>query len=124
MMDERFIQQMIEKGRNAGERVRNEFPSLSSRQLNWRPAPESWSIAQCLDLLVVSDSLYFPALKKIAEGNYQMNTWQKINPFRSLFGKMLVEQLQEKVKKKVKSPRIFIPTSSVIDAGIMDRFQK
>jgi hypothetical protein len=57
MKDEPFIQRMLQKGKEAGEKVKNEFENITQEQLNWKPAPESWSIGQCLDHLVVADCL-------------------------------------------------------------------
>jgi uncharacterized damage-inducible protein DinB len=122
--DVHFIQQMLQKGKEAGEKVKAEFPGITLQQLNWKPAPDSWSIGQCLDHLIISDCSYFPIFKKITEGNHKMTTWEKWNPFNALFGKILVNQLQEKVKNKLNAPKVFIPSSSNIDGGIPERFQK
>lgn len=124
MKDPGFIVERLQKGRAAGEKVREEFSGLSLEQLNWKPSPESWSIGQCLDHLLVSNCSYFPQLRKIAEDKFSMTVWQRWSPFTGLFGKILVDQLQEKVRKKVKAPRIFVPSSSRIDSGIIERFQK
>jgi hypothetical protein len=124
MKDLAFIQNMVNKGKDAGERVKKEFSHLSLEQLNWKPDPESWSIGQCLDHLIVADCLYFPTFKKITERKYKMTGWQRWSPFSGLFGKILVSQLQENAKRKVKTSKIFYPSASEIDAGIMERFQK
>jgi len=124
MKDEPFIQTMLQKGKEAGERVKRDFPNLTLSQLNWKPAPESWSIGQCLDHLIVADCLYFPAFKKIAGNTYKMTLWQRRSPFSKMFGTILVTQMQENVKRKVKTARVFFPTASDIDAGIFDRFHK
>jgi DinB superfamily len=124
MKDPVFIQLMLLKGKEAGEKVRAEFSNLSLQQLNWKPAPDSWSIGQCLDHLIISDCSYFPAFKKTTENKYQMTAWQKWSPFSRLFGKILADQMQEKVKKKLKVPKVFSPSYSQIDPGILDRFQK
>jgi uncharacterized damage-inducible protein DinB len=124
MKDALFIQQMLQKGKEAGGIVQREFTNLSLTQLNWKPAPGSWSIGQCLDHLIVADCLYFPSFKKIAENNYQMTSWQRWSPLGVLFGRILVDQLQEKVKKKVKTAKVFFPAASQIDMGILERFHK
>ena len=77
MKDALFIQQMLEKGKEAGKKVKTEFIDFSLYQLNWKPSPESWSIGQCLDHLIIADCLYFPALKKIAERKFEMTAWEK-----------------------------------------------
>ena len=125
MKDPAFIQQMLLKGKEAGERVKAEFSNLSFQQINWKPLPDRWSIGQCLDHLIIADCSYFPALKKITSGNYQMTAWQIWSPFSGLFGKILADQLQEKVKGRlIKAPKVFTPSFSRLDAGILNRFQK
>ena len=44
------------------------FGSLSAAQLNWKPAPKSWSVAQCFDHLITTHSLYFPEFERLANG--------------------------------------------------------
>lgn len=124
MRDPSFIQQMLSKAREAGDKVTAEFSGLTMEQINWKPGEGDWSIGQCLDHLVISDCLYFPALKKIAAGNFEMSLWENWNPFSGLFGRMLVNQLQEKVNRKVKAPKIFAPPGGKTDAVILERFHK
>jgi len=124
MKDALFIERMLQRGKEADKKVKSEFAVISFEQLNWKPAEDRWSIGQCLDHLIISDCLYFPALKKIATGKYEMSFWEKWNPLSILFGRTLVSQLQEKVKKPMKAPKVFIPSASQIDAGIIERFHK
>jgi uncharacterized damage-inducible protein DinB len=122
MKDEFFIQAIANKGKAAKEKVRAEFSNISFYQLNWKPSPESWSIAQCLHHLMIAHSAYFPVLKKITEGNYHLNLWQKISPFSSLFGKLLKNQLQEEPKIKIKAPKKIQPATSALHLGIIDQY--
>ena len=115
---------MIARGTAAGERVQNEFASLSYAQLNWKPGADRWSIGQCLDHLIISDCLYFPAFKMIVAGRHRMSFWESWSPFTGLFGKLMVNQVGEKPNRKIKAPKILVPTESNIDAGILERFQK
>ena len=124
MKDPAFIQEMVTRSTAAGERVQNEFGSLSYEQLNWKPADNRWSIGQCLDHLIISDCLYFPTLKKIVAGNYRMKFWERWSPFTGMFGKMMVSQVGEKPNRKMKAPKILVPSASNIDTGILERFQK
>lgn len=124
MKDKQFIEDLLIRGREAGDRAKALFNHMDIDQLNWKPEPGRWSIAQCLDHLVVSDMTYFPALKKIAAGNYKMSKWERWSPLSGLFGKMLVDQTQEKVTRKLNAPRAFQPSQSKIDVGILDRFHK
>lgn len=124
MKDAIFIQEMLLKGNEAKQKVKNEFSQLSFVQLNWKPNQESWSIGQCLDHLIVADCLYFPVLKKITEGHYEMNFWETWNPFSGFLGKALATQVQEKPKKKLLAPVLFLPSQSDINQEIMERFHK
>ena len=124
MKDGVFIVEMLRKGYEAREKATQVFANISLQQLNWKPSEENWSIGQCLDHLIISDCLYFPVFKKIAEGKFEMKFWENWNPFNSLFGKMLVSQVQETSRKKLKAPRIFEPSHSKIDIGLLERFHK
>jgi DinB superfamily len=41
---------------------------LSEEQLNWQPAPGSWSVGQCLEHLSVTTEAYLPAMSAALEG--------------------------------------------------------
>jgi uncharacterized damage-inducible protein DinB len=124
MKDQLFIQAIVDKGKDAREKVKTEFSNISFYQLNWKPSPESWSIAQCLHHLMIAHSAYFPVLQNISDGNYQLNWWQKISPFTSLFGRLLKDQLQEQPKIKIKAPKKIQPATSALHLGIIDQYCK
>ena len=124
MKDGRFIQEMLQSAQEAGEKVKTELGSVSSAQLNWKPAEESWSIGQCLDHLIISDCLYFPAFEKITESKYEMSVWENWSPLSGLFGKVLTTQIREYSKKRLRAPKIFMPSYNTIDMGLFERFYK
>jgi hypothetical protein len=53
-----------------------------------------------------------------------MNFWENWSPLGSLFGKILVSQVNETPRKKLNAPGIFYPSQSDIDMGIEERFNK
>jgi hypothetical protein len=124
MKDPVFIQRIIQRINEADERVKDKFSGLTHAQLNWKPSPESWSIGQCLDHLIISDCTYFPVLRSIMNKQYEMSRWEKWSPFSGFLGKMLANQLQENAVKKLNAPRMFLPAESNIDPGVLDRFHK
>src|SRR6185369_2353300 len=124
MTDESFIKQTIQKGVQAKDKVRLEFSNISLEQLNWKPSPESWSIAQCLEHLIISHNSYFSSLEKITEGNYKMSSWEKYSPFTRLCGRLLIDQLKEQVKTKRKAPKKIQPTSGKANLDIIEVYQK
>lgn len=123
MKDEVFIKGLLQKGREAKEKVSSEFSNLSTDQLNWQSSPVSWSIAQCLDHLIVSHSVYFSALEKITEGKFKMNFWEKHSPFTKIWGYIMKDQMQEQVKRKLKAPKKIQPASKV-DLEIIEQYHR
>lgn len=124
MKDPALIDQLLSKGKEANEKVKNSFTDLSTEQLNWKPADHKWSIGQCLDHLVISNCAYFPVFNNIISGNHKMTFWEKWSPFTGFWGHVLAEQMQEKAKKKLNAPKIFLPDEHRINAGILERFYK
>lgn len=119
-----FIREKLQKGKEAKEKVSREFFSITLQQINWKPTSKSWSIGQCLEHLIIADSLYFPVLEKITEGNYSISFWEKWSPFTNFFGRFFVTALQEEAKTKMKTTSVFLPFTSDLDLAIVERFYK
>jgi len=124
MTDEAFIKKILQKGQEAKDKVKAEFFNISLEQLNWKPSPGAWSIAQCLDHLIVSHNSYFPDLKKISAGTYKMNFWEKYSPFSAAWGRILKDQLQEQVRRKMRAPKIIQPSSSKLNIELLEDYYK
>lgn len=124
MKDAAFIQEMRIKGEEAAQVVRVEFNGMAPEQLDWKPSREAWSIGQCFDHLVTSNTLYFPAFTRILARDYEMTRWQRWSPLGGFFGRMLSDQLGEKVHRRLNSPSVFRPTNQPIDAAVVERFLK
>lgn len=124
MTDEVFIKTILQKGKEAKDKVTSEFSGISLEQLNWKVSPESWSIAQCLEHLIIADSCYFSDLKKITEGNFKMNYWERLSPFTNLCGRLLRDRLQEQVKKKMIAPAKIQPTKLKKQLDIIESYHK
>lgn len=124
MRDPGFFLDMLQKGREARDKSKTEFGTLSLIQLNWRPVAGSWSIGQCLDHLLITDRSYFPVLKKISAGNFKMSSWEKWSPFTGLIGHLLTSQIKEKPGWRFKAPRILVPSDKNVDTGILEQFHQ
>jgi hypothetical protein len=92
--------------------VRNSFGELPAEQLNWKPAPESWSIGQCLDHLIKSNKEFYPELDKLAAGIRKNSFWQNWSPLSGIAGSFLVNTLK-KDGQKVKTNQKMTPPSAV-----------
>lgn len=104
------------------QRVRGLFDGLNSEQLNWKPAPDSWSVGQCLDHLLVGNKKYFDLFRSLASQAYKPSLWAKISPFSASIGKMLLNGTTPDATKKMKAPKVFQPSQSTISADIVSRF--
>jgi len=95
---------------------------LSAAQLNWKPAEKGWSIAQCLDHLITTHSLYFPLFERLATGEMTPTFWEKNSPLSGYFGKFLIKSLRPENQKKSKTTLKASPSSSEIGGDIVDRY--
>ncbi|MFM2208090.1 MAG: hypothetical protein RL213_2065 [Bacteroidota bacterium] len=97
------------------------YKALSEAQLNRCPAPGAWSIAQCLQHILLSDESYFPALERLLEKDHRSTFWEKHSPFTRSTGKSMILQLGTETTRRFKSPRLFLPTRQLIPSAIRDR---
>jgi hypothetical protein len=100
--------------------IKNSFGKLSPEQLNWKPAPDSWSVAQCLDHLIKSNEEFYPELDKLAAGARKNTLWQNWSPLSGIAGSFLVNSLK-KDAQKVKTNQKMTPPSD-INGDIVERF--
>jgi Asp-tRNA(Asn)/Glu-tRNA(Gln) amidotransferase C subunit len=106
------------------DEVRETFGGLSAAQLNWKPNAKSWSIGQCFDHLITTNSEYFPKIQKVADGTHE-NNWFSAIPFLPDFiGKMLKKAVNPDSLKKMKNPPVFTPSGSEISETILEDFYK
>lgn len=118
------LKDLISSIRLSSERVKQSFGSLTESQLNWKPAPEKWSVGECIDHLITTNRSYFPALDKIAAGEHKNSLWQSISPLSGMWGSMLLKMVSPDYPKKAKSPAVFKPSNSSVSKDIIDDFFK
>lgn len=100
--------------------VRDVFGGLSSEQINWKPAAESWSVGQCLDHLILSNAETMPALDAVIAGK-KPSFWERYSPFTGFIGRFMIKSIKSDAKK-FKAPSEAIVPPSEIDADIVDKF--
>lgn len=116
------IQGFINAARSAADDAKALFGGLSERQLNWKPNAESWSVGQCLNHLIVTNELEFPAIEAALKNGYRNPFWGRIGFLPGYFGKMVLTAVQPENPKKWKAPKIFRPTQSAVSADIVNEF--
>jgi hypothetical protein len=98
------------------------FSGLNAEQLNWRPAPERWSIAQCFDHLLTAHGSYIPIFHEILAGRKRRTFLESLPLLPWLYGRSLVLSLEGEMAKMLQAPKVFRPSQSQIDPLILERF--
>lgn len=93
---------------------------LTAQELNWKSHPGEWSIGQCIDHLLVSNTVYCPAIAEALVG-HQPGRVEEITP--GWFGRWFIESYIESSgrKKPHHAPKKITPVSQV-DPSVLDRF--
>lgn len=102
----------------------NTFGNLSVEQLNWKPAPDVWSIAQNIDHLIVINQTYYPVIDQLLKGQYKTPFIGKIGFMVNFFGKFILQSVQPDRKRKMKTFPMWEPAASDISGDIVQRFAK
>ena len=116
------IDGLVAELRAVGEEASKLFGRLSPAQLNWKPSAGQWSVGQCFDHLVVTNSCFFPDMRKVAAGEYKSSLWGRVSPLSGFFGRLILKALDPEKGRKTKAPRVFEPARSDVDAGVIARF--
>ncbi|MBX2963318.1 MAG: DinB family protein [Cyclobacteriaceae bacterium] len=122
MIDQNFIEERIKRGEQAIEKAKAALEQLTFEQFNWKPSNERWSVAECLQHLLMADKCYFKDLTEIGNGSYKMTTWEKYSPLTALLGKALKGQMKEKVKKKMVTHKILTPSTSTYNLELLNEY--
>jgi hypothetical protein len=104
-------------------RVKALVHGLGDEQLNWRSDERSWSIAQCLDHLNVSNRIYLAPMLAGVEAGRRAGQTRK-DPIRSGFlERLFVSNLEPPPKWKMPAPRKIVPALSKPKAEVMEEWR-
>jgi len=107
---------------NINNYVEQNIASLNEEQLNWKPSSKTWSVAECLEHLIVNNTNYFKTFDALVNDAHRQTFWHRNSPFTKFFNKKLLEFTAAEAKTKVKAPPSFSPSTSVFDKTIVSRF--
>ncbi|HKQ80038.1 MAG TPA: DinB family protein [Blastocatellia bacterium] len=102
--------------------ARTLFGFLNLEQLNWKPATDSWSVAQCLDHLITINREYYPVFDRILSGDYRKAILHRLPFLPAMLGRLMIKALSPNTHQKLKAPVVARPSSSSIDSQIVERF--
>jgi len=125
-MNSTYLNQIQERLSNSIREADSLASGLNSEQLNWQPATDKWSIAQCYEHMLVGADLYaaklVPAIK--AGRDKGLNADPGLEPRHSFMGKLIIKAVDPQATKPMKSPKTFAPAQSDIESDVNDRFGK
>jgi len=119
------IQQLKEKFISDTELVLKDFgkfKSLSEDQINWKPANGSWSIAECVDHLVVTNKLYLNEFEKQFAGKQIKTDYSKAEVKHKWLCKFIIKGVDPANIKKSKTFPVFMPSMSNYKKDVFDSF--
>jgi hypothetical protein len=116
------IEQWTAEAAVIAQEVRNTFGHLHVDQLNWKPEPAKWSVGQCIDHLITTNTTYFPILNSIITRTKRTTFWEMVPYLPTFFGKALIKSFQPEAQNKLQSPKVFKPSTSTIRASIIEDF--
>jgi len=112
---------VIGAANNVAAEAKSAFGNLNPSQLNWKPSPERWSVAQCFDHLLTSNRGYLPIFDSVLAGR-KRTFWESMPLLPGLGAKLLIKSLDPATTRKLKAPKNFQPAESDIRATVIDDF--
>lgn len=100
------------------------FGALTDDQMNWKPLPDTWSIAQNIRHLIMVNESYFPTLAALRRGTYRTPFAGKFGFIANFIGNTVLKAVQPDRKKKMKTFSIWKPREESAYADILNIFEK
>jgi hypothetical protein len=105
-----------------GREAQARFGGLDVRQLNWRPDPARWSVAQCIEHLITANGLMLRAAGDALDAARPRTFWQRLPVLPGFFGRALIRSQAPSSTRKYTASARAQPASSDIPADIIPRF--
>lgn len=115
---EEFKQQFEQLARDADCLV----GPLSDRQFTWKPEPDAWSVAQCIDHLNVTARLYLPVLDEGIADAIRRGLYGAGPHAYNWFGKLAVQLVAPQTRFKSKAREAFQPPEGRSRHDVMSAF--
>ena len=97
------------------------FKQLPTKQVNWKPHPEKWSVLECMEHLNLYGDFYLDEIEnRIRKANHGSSEFFKSGWFGNYFAKSMLPK-NGKIRK-MKTFRDKDPTNSDLSLNTIDRF--
>ncbi|MEO1448913.1 MAG: DinB family protein, partial [Bacteroidota bacterium] len=104
LLQNTYLSEIFARLDAVSDEVGTAFGDLNGEQLNWRPKPKQWSIAQCLEHLMKANKAYYAVLVQVADGMKRQRKREKLPVLPDIWGRFLRNSLSADSKRKLKAP--------------------
>ncbi|MEJ5261085.1 MAG: DinB family protein [Ignavibacterium sp.] len=94
---------------------------LTEDQINWKPSADVWSIAECLEHLLITNSIYFDEIEKQFSSEQIICNADETQVKHKFFGKLIIKAVDPSNNKKTKTFPVFQPSKSFIEKDVINR---
>lgn len=101
-------QEVLERIALATADVHKTLAALTERQLEWKPGPKMWSVAECLGHLITSHDAYRPRIQAVT-GSTARRAPENHRVGATWIGKMLFKGVHPDTARKLSAPAVFRP---------------
>lgn len=108
------LERQIEAITSEADRV---LAGLSEAQVNWRPAPDRWSVGECISHLNVGMRAVLPALDRAIESARERGFAGANTGRYGWFARWMVRSQEPPVKRRVKTFPVFQPVATRHDGA-------
>lgn len=98
------------------DEVQDLAATLSDAQARWRPSPERWSVADCVEHLSLTTEQFLPGLEaRIDTAQRRRDPTQPVPQTfrRGLVGRFLPRMMEPPVKRRLRAPRGYRPAADL-----------
>lgn len=111
-MENQYLEHVIVMLQQVETRANDSFAMLTEQQLNWKPNDESWSIAECLDHLIVTNEKYLQVFEAVKNGSNQKNFWMNLPFYSKICGNLILKSVDPDNLTKIRTFGVFMPRYS------------
>ncbi len=117
-----LVDTVIAQARRNADEARSVVSGLTDAQLNWKPSPDKWSIAQCLEHLTAASSGFNPYFVECLTRGRQRFAAASPPVYQPTFmGRWLIKHVEPESPRKLRAPKIFKPSASNVQ-NALDHF--
>jgi hypothetical protein len=102
--------------------ARKTFGDLSAEQLNWKSSPESWSVGQCFEHLIMTNNEMLAVVEKHVDGTHKKTLFERMPFLPKFFGGFILKSANPENSAKRKNPAVFSPSKSDVSANVIEKF--